>query len=67
MDFMDLKLSLWLIRKTLKKCTKTKKSNTHFDGRFDKTFYRGFHKSQITLSNNQKQNKTKRVLDLLST
>ena len=37
-----------------KKNTKTKKGNTHVDGRFDHTFYHGFNKSQITLSDNKK-------------
>ena len=56
-DFMDLKLHLWLISKTLKKKTKQNKTKqkerreihtcNNLDGRFDKDFYYGFHKHQI--------------------
>ena len=63
MDFMDLKLHLWLIRKTLKTHTHThthtqkhknkekERKEIHtfnsLNGRFDKDFYYGFHKHQI--------------------
>ena len=53
MDFMDLKLPLWLISKILKKKKKTQKRKSEIhtcnsvDSRFDKAFYYGFHKYQI--------------------
>ena len=51
MDFMDLKLPLWLIRKPSKKKTQKWRREIHtcssVDGRFDKAFYYGFHKYQI--------------------
>ena len=54
MDFMDLKLPLWLISKILKKKKKkTQKQRREIhtyssvDSRFDKAFYYGFHKYQI--------------------
>ena len=50
-DFMDLKLHLWLISKTLKKKTKQNKTKQRreihtcnsLNGRFDNDFYHGFH------------------------
>ena len=56
MDFMDLKLPLWLISKILKKKKKKKKTQKRkieihtcnsVDSRFDEAFYYGFHKYQI--------------------
>ena len=56
MDFMDLKLSLWVIRKSFKKKnththTHTQRREIHtynsVDDRFDKAFYHGIHKRQI--------------------
>ena len=51
MDFMDLKLSLWVIRKSFKKNTHTQRREIHtcnsVDDRFDKAFYHGIHKRQI--------------------
>ena len=56
MDFMDLKLSLWVIRKSFKKKnththTHTQRREIHtcnsVDDRFDKAFYHGIHKHQI--------------------
>ena len=66
MDFMDLKLHLWLISKTYKHThthththTKTQKQSREIhtwnslDCRFDKDFYYGFQKHQIALSNKE--------------
>ena len=55
MDFMDLKLPLWLISKILKLKKKLKKKKQRreihtcnsVDSRLDKAFYHGFHKYQI--------------------
>ena len=46
MDFMDLKLHLWLISKKFKKKTEKQSREIYtcnsLDGRFDKDFYYGF-------------------------
>ena len=51
MDFMDLKLHLLLISKTLKNIQKPRRREIHtcnsLDGRFDKDFFYGFHKHHI--------------------
>ena len=51
MDFMDLKLHLWLISKTFIRKTQKQRREIHIgnslDGIFDKDFYYGFHKHQI--------------------